>query len=321
MRYRVGCVAVAALMVGALWVASAAAQDKDRSAPAAPPAAPATAPVATIRPAEKIDTLKRIRETGVITLGVRETSVPFSFLDAQKQPQGYSVDLCLRVAEAIKSELKLPRLEVKYLPVSSANRIPSLVDGKIDLECGSTTNTRDRQKQVAFAYTTFVAGVKMLVRRSSNVNSVEDLRGKNVVVTVGTTSEKIIKTMNAERVLKLNIIESKDHGESFKAVDDGRAIAFPMDDVLLYGLISTSKKPDEFAVVGKYLSVEPYAIMMRRDEPQFERLVNRALIDLFQSGEIRRIYARWFTTRDLSVPLNPYLKEAFAAPNTYPAWP
>jgi len=308
-------------MVVALWVAGAAAQDKDRSATTAPPAAPATAPVATIRPAEKIDTLKRIRETGVITLGVRETSVPFSFLDAQKQPQGYSVDLCLRVAEAIKSELKLPRLEVKYLPVSSANRIPALVDGKIDLECGSTTNTRDRQKQVAFAYTTFVAGVKMLARRSSNVNSVEDLRGKNVVVTVGTTSEKIIKTMNAERVLKLNIIESKDHGESFKAVDDGRAIAFPMDDVLLYGLISTSKKPDEFAVVGKYLSVEPYAIMMRRDEPQFERLVNRALIDLFQSGEIRRIYARWFTTRDLSVPLNPYLKEAFAAPNTYPAWP
>ena len=317
MRYRVGCGAAAALMFLSLWVASAAAQDKG----AAATTAPAPAIVATARPTEKIDTLKRIRETGVITLGVRETSVPFSFLDAQKQPQGYSVDLCLRVAEAIKSELKLPRLEVKYLPVSSANRIPALVDGKIDLECGSTTNTRDRQKQVAFAYTTFVAGVKMLARRSSNVNSVEDLRGKNVVVTVGTTSEKIIKTMNAERVLKLNIIESKDHGESFKAVDDGRAIAFPMDDVLLYGLISTSRKPDEFAVVGKYLSVEPYAIMMRRDEPQFERLVNRALIDLFQSGEIRRIYARWFNTRDLSVPLNAYLKEAFAAPNTYPAWP
>ncbi len=292
--------AVTALIVIALLSAGATAQDK---------AAP------------RIDTLKRIRDTGAMTLGVRETSVPFSYLDAQKQPQGYSVELCLRVAEAIKGELKLPRLEVKYLPVTSANRIPSLIDGKIDLECGSTTNTRDRQKQVAFAYTTYVAGIKMLAKRSSNINTVEDLRGKSVVVTVGTTSEKIIKAMNDERVLKIKIIESKDHGESFKAVEEGRAVAFPMDDVLLYGLISKSSKPDDFAVVGRYLSVEPYAIMMRKDEPQFERIVNRALIDLFQSGEIRRIYAKWFNTRDLTVPLNQYLKEAFAAPNTYPAWP
>ena len=314
-----GSRALAALLL-VFCTAAATAQDKVAPAPVAPPAAVA-APAAADKPAEKIDTLKRIRDTGVITLGVRETSVPFSFLDAQKQPQGYSVDLCLRVAEAIKAELKLPKLEVKFLPVSSANRIPALLQGKIDLECGSTTNTRDRQKQVAFAYTTFVAGIKMLAKKASNINTVEDLRGKNVVVTVGTTSEKIIKSMNDERVLKITVIESKDHGESFKAVDEGRAVAFPMDDVLLYGLISKSKKPDDFAVVGKYLSVEPYAIMMRRDEPQFERIVNRALIDLFQSGEIRRIYAKWFNTRDLTVPLNQYLKEAFAAPNTYPAWP
>ena len=300
---------------------AAAAQDKAAApAKAAPPitTAPAAAPE---KPAEKIDTLRRIRDTGTLLIGVRETSVPFSYLDAQKQPQGYSVDLCLRVADAIKSELKMPRLDVKYVPVSSSNRIPALLEGKIDLECGSTTNTRDRQKQVAFAYTTFVAGIKMLAKKSANVSSVDDLRGKNVVVTKGTTSEKILKTMNDERVLKINIIESKDHGESFKAVEDGSAIAFPMDDVLLYGLISKSKKPDDFAVVGKYLSVEPYAIMMRKDEPQFEKIVNRALIDLFQSGEIRRIYAKWFNTRDLVVPLNQYLKEAFLAPNTYPAWP
>jgi glutamate/aspartate transport system substrate-binding protein len=309
MPYREVSGIATALLITLFWVAGACAQDKS-----APGAAPASA-------ADKIDTLKRIRETGAITLGVRETSVPFSFFDAQKQPQGYSVDLCLRVAEVIKAELKLPRLDVKFLPVTSANRIPALVEGRIDLECGSTTNTRDRQKQVAFAYTTFVAGIKMLARKSSNIGSVEDLRGKNVVVTVGTTSEKIIKSMNDERVLKINIIESKDHGESFKAVDEGRAVAFPMDDVLLYGLISKSKKPDDFAVVGKYLSVEPYAIMLRRDEPQFEKLVNRALIDLFQSGEIRRLYAKWFNTRDLTVPLNQYLKEAFAVPNTYPAWP
>jgi len=205
--------------------------------------------------------------------------------------------------------------------VTSSNRIAMVKDGKVDLECGSTTNTRDRQKEVAFAYTTFVAGIKMLAKKASNVNSVEDLRGKNIVVTKGTTSEKMMKAMNDERLLKMNIIETPDHGESFKAVDEGKAIAFPMDDVLLYGLISKSKKPDDFAVVGKYLSVEPYAIMMRKDEPGFEKIVNRALIELFQSGEIRRLYAKWFNTKDLAVPLNPYLKEAFVAPNTYPAWP
>jgi glutamate/aspartate transport system substrate-binding protein len=303
----------------ALLTTGVTAQDKAGAPPkAALPAAPVADPE---KPAEKIDTLRRIRDTGTLLIGVRETSVPFSFIDAQKQPQGYSVDLCLRVADAIKSELKLPRLDVKFVPVSSSSRIPALIGGKIDLECGSTTNTRDRQKQVAFAYTTFVAGIKMLAKKSANVNSVEDLRGKNVVVTKGTTSEKIIKAMNDERLLKINIIVSNDHGDSFKAVEDGSAIAFPMDDVLLYGLISKSKKPDDFAVVGRYLSVEPYAIMLRKDEPQFEKIVNRALIDLFQSGEIRRIYAKWFNTKDLVVPLNQYLKEAFLAPNTYPAWP
>jgi glutamate/aspartate transport system substrate-binding protein len=305
---------LAAILVATAFAATGAgAQDKGAAQPKAPPAAaPAPAP---------IDTLKRIRETGTLLVGVRETSVPFSFIDAQKQPQGYSVDLCLRVADAVKSELKMPKLDVKFVPVTSSNRIPALLEGKIDLECGSTTNTRQRQEQVAFAYTTFIAGIKMLAKKSSNINSVEDLRGKSIVVTKGTTSEKMMKTMNDERLLKMKIIESPDHGESFKAVDEGKAVAFPMDDVLLYGLISKSKKPDDYAVVGKYLSVEPYAIMMRKDEPAFEKIVNRALIDLFQTGEIRRLYAKWFNTKDLVVPLNPYLKEAFLAPNTYPAWP
>ena len=309
---------VVAMTTIALLATAAIAQDQAAAPKAAAPTPIAAAPE---KPVAKIDTLRRIRENGTLLIGVRETSVPFSYLDAQKQPLGYSVDLCLRVADAIKSELKLPRLDVKFVPVSSSNRIPALIEGRIDLECGSTTNTRDRQKQVAFAYTTFVAGIKMLARKSANLHSVEDLRGKNVVVTKGTTSETIMKKMNDERLLKINIIESKDHGESFKAVEDGSAIAFPMDDVLLYGLISKSRKPDDFAVVGRYLSVEPYAIMMRKDEPQFEKIVNRALIDLFQSGEIRRIYAKWFNTKDLVVPLNQYLKEAFLAPNTYPAWP
>ncbi len=304
------------LVAAAGWLVGIPADAQDKSAPAG--AVPAKA---AEKPAEKIDTLRRIRDTGTIMLGVRETSVPFSFLDAQKQPQGYSVDLCMRVADAVKTELKLPRLDVRFVPVSSSDRIPMLVAGKIDLECGSTTNTRDRAQQVAFAYTTFVAGIKMLAKRSANISSIEDLRGKDVVVTKGTTSEKIMTAMNADRLLKMNIITAKDHGESFKAVEDGKAVAFPMDDVLLYGLISKSKKPDDFAVVGRYISVEPYAIMLRKDEPAFEKIVNRALIDLFQTGEIKRIYAKWFNTKDLVVPLNQYLREAFATPNTYPAFP
>jgi glutamate/aspartate transport system substrate-binding protein len=267
------------------------------------------------------DTLRRIRETGTLLVGVRESSVPFSFVDAQGQPQGYSVDLCNRIADAIKSELKLARLETRYIPVTSANRIAFVRDGKVDLECGSTTNTKERQKDVAFAYTTFVAGIKMLARKSSNVTGVEDLRGKTIVVTKGTTSEKMMRQLDEERLLHMTIVESPDHNQSFRMVAEDKAIAFPMDDVLLYGLISKSAKPDDFAVVGRYLSVEPYGMMLRRDEPAFEKLVNRALNEMFQSGEARRLYAKWFATRDLTVPMNQYLKEAFQVPNTFPAWP
>jgi len=268
-----------------------------------------------------IDTLKRIKDSGAITIGVREASVPFSYIDAQKQPQGYSIDLCLKVADAVKAELKMQRLDVRFLPVTSANRIAMVKEGKVDLECGSTTNTRDREKDVAFAYTTFVAGIKMLAKKSSNIGSVEDLRGKTVVVTKGTTSEKMLKQLNEDRVLKLTILETTDHNESFAAVADGRAAAFPMDDILLYGLISKASKPDEYAVVGRYLSVEPYGIMLRKDDAAFERLVDKTLNDLFQSGEVKRIYARWFSTKELTVPMNQYLKEAFVIPNTYPAFP
>ena len=298
------CVALAA-------PAASLAQDK----PAAAKAAPAKAEPG------RVDTLRRIRETGTLLVGVRESSVPFSFVDAQGQPQGYSVDLCNRIADAIKTELKLARLETRYVPVTSANRIAFVKDGKVDLECGSTTNTKDRQKDVAFAYTTFVAGIKMLARKSSNVTGVEDLRGKTIVVTKGTTSEKMMRQLDDERLLHMTIVESPDHNQSFRMVAEDKAVAFPMDDVLLYGLISKAAKPDDFAVVGRYLSVEPYGIMLRRDEPAFEKLVNRALNEMFQSGEARKLYAKWFATRDLTVPMNQYLKEAFQVPNTFPAWP
>ena len=295
--------ALALCAVLVVQASGALAQDKSKPAP------------------EPVDTLKRIKDSGAITIGVREASVPFSYIDAQKQPQGYSIDLCLKVADAVKTELKMPRLDVRFVPVTSGNRIAMVKDGKVDLECGSTTNTRDRQKDVAFAYTTFVAGIKMLAKKSSNITSVEDLRGKTVVVTKGTTSEKMLKQLNDDRVLKLTILETTDHNESFAAVSDGRAVAFPMDDILLYGLISKAAKPDDFAVVGRYLSVEPYGIMLRKDDQPFERIVDKTLNELFQSGEVRRIYARWFSTSQLTVPMNQYLKEAFVIPNTYPAWP
>lgn len=288
---------------------------------AAQSAVPRAATAIEPTPKRAIDTLQRIRETGAMTIGVRDASFPFSFVDQGKRPQGYSVDLCLEIADAIKNELGLPRLEVRYIPVSPANSIPALQDGKIDLECGSTSNTRERQKEVAFAYTTFVAGIKLLVRKSSQISGIDDLRGKTVVVTRATASEQLIKDINAARLLKMNIVVAADHDQAFSAVDQGSAAAFPMDDVLLYGLIAKARQPDDFAVVGKYLSVEPYAIMMRKGEAKLETIVDRTLSQLFASGEIRRLYDKWFATRELTVPLNPLLKEAFAMPNTYPAWP
>jgi glutamate/aspartate transport system substrate-binding protein len=284
-------------------------------------AAPTAAPPAAPMPARAIDTLQRIRGTGAMPIGIRDASFPFSFIDQGTGPHGYTIDICLEIADAIKNALALPRLEVRYIPVSPANRVAALQDGKIDLECGSTSNTRELQKEVTFAYTTFVTGIKLLARKSSQISGIDDLRGRTIVVTRGTASEKLMQDINAERLLKMNIVVVADHDESFRAVDQGGAVAFPMDDVLLYSLIAKAKRPDDFAVVGKYLSVEPYAIMMRKGEAQLETIVDRALSQLFASGEIRRLYDKWFATRELTVPLNPLLKEAFAMPNTYPAWP
>jgi len=287
------------------------------TAAAAQSAAPASTPV----PARTINTLQRIRDTGTLPIGIRDASFPFSFVNHGKGPQGYTIDICLEIADAIKNEMAMPRLEVRYIPVSPANRVTALQDGKIDLECGSTSNTRELQKEVTFAYTTFVAGIRLLARKSSQISGIDDLRGKTIVVTRGTVGEKLMRDINAERLLKMNIVVAADHDASFRAVDQGGAVAFPMDDVLLYSLIAKAKRPDDFAVVGKYLSVEPYAIMMRKGDAQLETIVDRTLSQLFASGEIRRLYDKWFATRELTVPLNPLLKEAFAMPNTYPAWP
>lgn len=279
-------------------------------------AATAPAPVAG-----KIDTLKRIQETGTILIGVRDSAAPFSWVDKQGKPFGYTVDICQKVVESLRSDLKLPRLDIRYVVVTAANRIPLLLAGNVDLECGSTTNTRDRQKQVAFAYTTMITGIRLLVKADSGAKEIDDLRGKAVVTTKGTTGEAMVKQLNEERGLKLTLLSANDHAESFRMVEEGKAAGFLNNDVLHYGLIAQAKNPADFAVVGKFFSIDPYAIMLRRDDAPFERLVNRSLADLMTSGEIRRIYARWFMTRELTIPMTLHIKEAFSVPNTYPAWP
>ena len=272
-------------------------------------------------PAELTGTLKKIKDTGVIQVGYREASIPFSYLDDKQQPIGYSMELCARIVDAVKKELALPNLRVEYVPVTSQTRIPILSGGNIDLECGSTTNTKERQKQVSFAYTTFFTGTKLLVKKASGIQSYKDLKGKPVVVTQGTTNERAIKALNDQENLGMRFIHAKDHNESFLTVDTGRAVAFPMDDILLYGLAASAKNPSEWAVVGDYLSSDPYAIMIRKDDPQWQELANRVIGGLIKSGEIRKIYSKWFQSPippkgiNLNLPVSDRLEKLFQNPS------
>lgn len=280
--------------------------------------AAAAAPV----PAQQLSgTLKKIKDTGTVTIGHRDASVPFSYLDDKQQPVGYSMDLCARLVDAIKAELKMPALQVKLVPVTSQTRIPLMTNGTVDMECGSTTNSMERQKQVAFVVTTFVTGTKLLVKKGSGIKSYKDLKGKAVVVTSGTTNERAIKELDAKENLGLRFIPAKDHAESFLTVESGRAAAFPMDDILLYGLRANSKSPADFEIVGEFLSYDPYAIMLRKDDPQFKKLADDTIVGLFKSGEINKIYAKWFQAPippknvNLDVPMSEGLREAIKSPN------
>ena len=266
-------------------------------------------------------TLKKIKDTGVIKIGNRDASLPLSYLDDQQKPIGYGTDICLRVVDAIKAELKMPNLKVEFVPVTSQTRIPILTGGNIDLECGSTTNSMERQKQVAFAPTYFMTGTRIIVKKSSRVKDYKDLKGKTVVFTSGTTNERAMTAYNDEHKLGINFIPSKDHAESFLAVETGRAAAFPMDDVILYGLRATAKKPGDFDVIGELLSDDPYGIMMRRDDPAFKKVVDTTVITLYKSGEINKIYKKWFESPippkqvNLKMPMSAALKELVKNPN------
>ena len=265
---------------------------------------------------ELMGTLKKIKESGIITLGVRETSIPFSYLDDKQQAIGYSIDLCMAIVEEVKKELMMPTLVVKTNPVTSQTRIPLMSNGTIDMECGSTTNNLTRQKQVAFAPITFVTGTKLLVKKSSKIKSYKDLKGKTVVVTQGTTNERTIKALSDTEKLDIKFLNAKDHAESFLTVESGRAAAFSMDDVLLYGLIAKAKKPKDFDVIGDYLSYDPYGIMFRKNDADFAIVANRALSNLMRTGEINKIYDKWFIGKlpsgeTIGMPMSPLLKVGF----------
>ncbi|MEO7761631.1 MAG: amino acid ABC transporter substrate-binding protein [Casimicrobiaceae bacterium] len=271
--------------------------------------------------AKAIDTLKKIRDSGAITLGYRESSVPFAFLDAKKQPVGYSMDLCYKVVGALKRELKLPNLAVKLAPVTPASRIPELLAGKIDLECGSTTNNAERRKQVAFTVATYIAGAKYVYKAKSNIKSADDLAKKPVVTTQGTTTEKILRGIDTQNSMHMEILLGKDHAESFSMVTSGKAQAFFMDDILLYGLRAESTAPQDYEVSTKLLSIEPLSLMLRNDDPAFKRIVDLEITRVIMDGEIYALYKKWFQSPippkniNLNVPMNFLLRDSFKAPS------
>ncbi|WP_353155050.1 transporter substrate-binding domain-containing protein [Herminiimonas fonticola] len=266
-------------------------------------------------------TLKKIKETGEITIGYRESSIPFSFLDDKQQPIGYAMDLCMKIVDTVKTDLKLPALKVKLQPVTSSNRIPLLRNDTIDLECGSTTNSIVRQEQVAFGPTYFVINVTAAVKKSSNINTIAQLDGKTVSTTSGTTSVPLLKAYKKAGNAQVKEIYGKDHAEAFLLMADDRAAAFVMDDILLAGQIANAKRPADYKILPESLRQEPYSMMLRKDDPQFKALVDKSITAVMQSGEIDKIYAKWFTTPippkglNLNFPMTPAIKEAFKHPN------
>jgi len=266
-------------------------------------------------------TLKKIKDTGTISLGHRESSIPFSYYDDKQQVVGYSHELMLKAVDAVKKELQLPGLQVKLTPVTSQNRISLVQNGTIDIECGSTTNNLDRQKQVAFSNTIFIIGTRLLAKKDSGVKDFPDLKGKNVVTTAGTTSERLIRKMNEEQKMGMNIISAKDHGESFLTLQSGRAVAFMMDDALLAGERAKARRLEDWVITGTPQSREAYGCMMRKDDPQFKKVVDAAIAKAMTSGEAEKLYKKWFQSPippkglNLNLPLSDEMKELFKAPN------
>ena len=266
--------------------------------------------------AAEYGTLKKIKDSGTITIGHRESSVPFAYYNKSQKPIGYSMDLCEKIVQRAEKEIG-KKLNRKYYPVNPKTRIQLLANGTIDIECGSTTNNLTRQQQIDYAHVTFITGTKLLVKKSSGIKSIDGMKGKKIALAQGTTNEKAVTKVNADKKLGIQTVNVKDHAEGFLALETGRVDAYSTDHILLFGLISKAKKPSDYAVVGEFLSYDPYAIMIRRDDSAMRLVANAELSDLFRSGEINKIYDKWFMNKlpedgnALGVPQTDLLKAAF----------
>ena len=271
--------------------------------------------------AELTGTLKKIKESGTITLGHRDSSIPFSYIaDGSGKPVGYSHDVQLAIVEGLKKQLDMPDLKVKYNLVTSQTRIPLVQNGTVDVECGSTTNNAERAQQVDFSVGIFEIGTRLLSKKDSPYKDFADLKGKNVVTTAGTTSERILKAMNADKQMGMNVISAKDHGEAFNMLESGRAVAFMMDDALLAGEMAKAKKPTDWAVTGTPQSFEIYGCMLRKGDPDFKKAVDDAIVAYYKSGKINDTYNTWFQSPippkglNLMFPMSDELKALIANP-------
>jgi len=279
---------------------------------------------AAVAQAQTTDTLKKIKETGSVTMGVRGSSGALSYTLGEGKYVGYHVELCQRALEDIRKQLGLAKLDIKYQEVTSANRIPLVQNGTVDIECGSTTNNEARQKDVAFAHTAYVEEVRILTKTNSGIKSIADLNGKTVATTTGTTSVQLLRKNERATGVDFKEVFGKDHADSFLLLESGRADAFVMDGQILAGLASKAKNPSEFHIVGEVLSVEPIAIMVRKDDPAFLAAVNKTLDGLMKSGEIAKIYDKWFmqpippTNTKVGLPASEATKAAWANPNDKP---
>ena len=273
-------------------------------------------------PVQAEGVLDRVARSGVVSIGYRDSSPPFSYLDQDRRPVGYSIDICLKIVDAMRQATKRS-VDVRYVPVTSATRMDAVVQGEVDLECGTTTSTSERRQKVAFTVPTYIATTRLLVKSGSGIHSINDLAGKTVVTTRGTTAEKLFRETDTRRTLRATLLEAKDHAESFAVLQAGKADAFIMDDVLLYSLRASSGVPEKFEVTREALNIEPLAIMFSKDDPAFKQLVDREVVRMIVENDIHRIYRRWFESPippkgiNLGLTMSYLLRDSFKAPTDW----
>lgn len=270
--------------------------------------------VAAVAPTVEAQTLKKVSDSNKITVSYRESSVPFSYMISPTKAVGFAVDLTEAIVDDVRAKLQRPNLEVIYMPVNAKTRIPMLIDGTYDLECGSTTNNSARGKEVSFAISHFYTGTRLLAKKSSGIKNYSDLANKTVTSTAGSTNEKVLRQYSTDRKLGMQIVLGKDYDDSFQLVETDQAVAFAMDDILLFGLMANSKNPDSLEVVGETLQVEPYGCMLRKDDPEFKALVDGTIARLMKSGRFSQMYDKWFRSpippkgMNLNMPMSEKLK-------------